>query len=192
MNTGRFYYIKDEYFADFPDPYLMRNKEMINGHPHNRPCFYAFCDQSTGLFWMIPFSSQVEKFRSYYEQKVRKYGKCDTIVFGDVLGHEKAFLIQNICPVTKEYILNEYVDSKTNSPVQIKGTLEKDLISKAKKVIALQRKGVRLIFPDVLLIEQKLIEDEYDIAIANEAYDDYVKSGKKSKPVSELWKELDL
>lgn len=36
------------------------------------------------------------------------------------------------------------------------------------------------------------IEDEYDIAIANEAYDDYVKSGKKSQPISELWKDLDL
>ena len=36
------------------------------------------------------------------------------------------------------------------------------------------------------------IEDEYDIAIANEAYDDYVKGGKKSRPISELWKELDV
>lgn len=36
------------------------------------------------------------------------------------------------------------------------------------------------------------IEDEYDIVIANEAYDDYVKNGKKSQPISELWKELDL
>ncbi|MCQ4638561.1 MAG: type II toxin-antitoxin system RelB family antitoxin [Anaerobutyricum hallii] len=36
------------------------------------------------------------------------------------------------------------------------------------------------------------IEDEYDIAVANEAYDEYVKGGRKSKPISELWKELDL
>ena len=36
------------------------------------------------------------------------------------------------------------------------------------------------------------IEDEYDIVIANEAYDEYEKSGKKSRPISELWKELDL
>lgn len=36
------------------------------------------------------------------------------------------------------------------------------------------------------------IEDEYDISIADEAYSDYVKSGKKSRPISELWKELDL
>ena len=30
------------------------------------------------------------------------------------------------------------------------------------------------------------IEEEYDIAIANEAYDDYVKSGKESKPIDDL------
>lgn len=36
------------------------------------------------------------------------------------------------------------------------------------------------------------IEEEYDIAIANEAYDDYVKSGKESKPIDDLWKELNI
>ena len=36
------------------------------------------------------------------------------------------------------------------------------------------------------------IEDEYDITVANEAYDEYVKSGKKSKPIAALWKELGL
>ena len=36
------------------------------------------------------------------------------------------------------------------------------------------------------------IEDEYDVAVAAEAYDEYVKGGKKSRPIAELWKELDL
>jgi predicted DNA-binding protein len=36
------------------------------------------------------------------------------------------------------------------------------------------------------------IEDEYDLAVAEEAHDEYVKSGKKSRPISKLWKELDL
>ena len=36
------------------------------------------------------------------------------------------------------------------------------------------------------------IEDEYDIAVADEAYDEYVKGGKKSRPIGELWKELDI
>lgn len=40
------------------------------------------------------------------------------------------------------------------------------------------------------LFEQ--IEDEYDIAIAEEAYKEYVQSGKQSKSISALWNELDL
>ena len=35
------------------------------------------------------------------------------------------------------------------------------------------------------------IEDEYDIAVAKEAYDEYVKDGHQSRPISKLWEELD-
>ena len=35
------------------------------------------------------------------------------------------------------------------------------------------------------------IEDEYDIAVADEAYADYVNSGCKSTPVEDFWRELD-
>lgn len=36
------------------------------------------------------------------------------------------------------------------------------------------------------------IEDEYDLAVAEEAYDEYLKSGQGSRPIEELWKELGL
>ena len=36
------------------------------------------------------------------------------------------------------------------------------------------------------------IEDEYDLTVAELAYDEYVKSGKKSRPIEELFKELDV
>lgn len=36
------------------------------------------------------------------------------------------------------------------------------------------------------------IEEEYDIVIAQEAYGEYVESGKKSRPIGDLWKELDI
>lgn len=36
------------------------------------------------------------------------------------------------------------------------------------------------------------IEDEYDVAVADEAYQDYLKSGKKSRPVGDLWKDLGI
>ncbi|MCM1081989.1 MAG: DUF6290 family protein [Clostridium sp.] len=36
------------------------------------------------------------------------------------------------------------------------------------------------------------IEEEYDIAVFDEAYSEYERSEKKSRPIEELWKELDL
>lgn len=161
MEIGHFYYIDDQYFKDFPDSYLMQNKEKVNGQLHDRPCFYAFQDSNTQLFWMIPFSSQVSKFKGIYNKKMQKYHRCDTIVFGEVLGHEKAFLIQNMCPITEKYMKNEYLDSVANIPVRVDGRLEKELKDKAGKVLALQRKGAKLIFPDVLSIEKELLNQKH-------------------------------
>ncbi len=160
MEIGHFYYIEDQYFIDFPDEYLMKNKETINGKAHDRPCFYTFKDSEKDLYWMIPFSSQVSKFRGIYNKKIQKYRKCDTIVFGEVLGHEKVFLIQNMCPITEKYMKNEYIDARANIPVRIDGVLEKTLKEKAARVLALQRKGIKLIFPNVLEIEKKLIDQK--------------------------------
>ena len=36
------------------------------------------------------------------------------------------------------------------------------------------------------------IEDEYDTILAEKAYEDYLNNEKNSKPISELWKDLDL
>ena len=40
------------------------------------------------------------------------------------------------------------------------------------------------------LFEQ--IEDEYDLAIGQEAYDEFIADGKKSRPVNELWKDCGI
>ena len=53
---------------------------------------------------------------------------------------------------------NEYLDSVANIPVRVDGRLEKELKDKAGKVLALQRKGAKLIFPDVRSIEQDLLK----------------------------------
>lgn len=36
------------------------------------------------------------------------------------------------------------------------------------------------------------LEDEYDLKIANKSYEDFVESGKQTRPVQELWNELGL
>lgn len=106
---------------------------------------------------MIPISSQLSKFKPIAATKIARYRTCDTIVFGDVLGHEKAFLIQNIFPIIDSYIDSEYRDSRALVAVKVSGVLEADIITKAKKVMALQRNGSKLIFPSVLDIEKDLM-----------------------------------
>ena len=167
MHKGRFYFLSEQYYIDFNDSFLMKNKESINGILHNRPCFYSLQDKKTGIYWFIPISSQVKKFKKIYNCKIKKLGVCDTLDFGNVLGHEKAFLIQNMCPVTTEYISNEYIDNVNNTPVKLDKAFESKLVIKANKVLALQRKGVNLIFPDVLYIEKKLIEKSSPYLLQN-------------------------
>lgn len=158
MEIGHFYFLTDQYFQRFSDPYLMRNKETVNGKLHGRPCFYAFLDERTQLFWVIPISSQIEKYKTIYQKKIERHKQCDTIAFAPIFGHESAFLIQNMCPVSLKYVFEEYLD-QNNIPVRIPGHLEAELIRKAKKVLTLQRQGFSLLFPDSLAIESILLKE---------------------------------
>ncbi len=36
------------------------------------------------------------------------------------------------------------------------------------------------------------IEDEYDIAVGQDSYNEFIASGAKSRPIQELWKECDI
>ena len=36
------------------------------------------------------------------------------------------------------------------------------------------------------------IEEEFDVAVYNAAYKEYEESGKQSRPIEELWKELEV
>ena len=36
------------------------------------------------------------------------------------------------------------------------------------------------------------IEDEYDITVYQEAHDEWLKGGMESRPIEELWKELEI
>ena len=106
MHEGYFYYLSDQYFIDFPDKFLMRNKEMIDGKPHNRPCFYAFKDSNTALYWMIPFSSQVDKFRDIYNKKVKKYQSSGEDGQYDVV-NEYTDIVHPSNKETRQYIEDE-------------------------------------------------------------------------------------
>ena len=70
MAETQFYFLSEKYYLHFPDDKLMRNKEMEEGKPHNRPCFFAFSDENyPEIKWIVPISSRCEKYKKLYKIK---------------------------------------------------------------------------------------------------------------------------
>ncbi|MDV0444786.1 hypothetical protein MmiAt1_03260 [Methanimicrococcus sp. At1] len=155
--SGQFYFVSNQYFEDFSDPYLMKNKESLSGTFHDRPCFFAFPDSKCSkLLWLVPVSSKVEKYKSEYQKKCDKYGYCNTIYFCDFLGQERAFLIQNMFPVVESYLSDIYIDVFTQKSVQLRSKDQKKLIRHAKNVLKAHRQKKKIIFVNVDLIQKQL------------------------------------
>ena len=146
MDTGKLYFVKDEFYKRFQGHGLLENKEHYDGKLHNRPCCYLFkfSEEDKDIYWLIPISSKVEKYKAEYQKSISKYGICDNISFGYVLGEERAFLPQNLFPITEEYIDNMYMDKNTNLPITISADLMAELNAKARKKIRFHQQGKKL------------------------------------------------
>ena len=68
------------------DPYLKSNKEG------NRPHYYCFKEDATGVYWMIPLSIRAEKYGKIIENKEKTGKPCDIL--------HSVFLIQDMFPIT--------------------------------------------------------------------------------------------
>ena len=73
MEKTGFYIIKDNFFDIVNDPFLKGNKQG------NRPHYYCFEDLKTGVYWIIPMSSKLEKYKKIIKNKEKKGAKCDTL-----------------------------------------------------------------------------------------------------------------
>jgi hypothetical protein len=171
---------------------IYEKKETVNGIGHRRPCFFAFPDEHNPIYWLIPVSSRYEKYKGIYDKKVAKYGFCNTLCFGNVAGIQAVFLIQNMCPATNNYIVDFYVDKASKKYVAVDKRIEEELVKNAKSVLAKQRKGIPLIFPDVLKIEKALIQQldaEKNTPIVNPS-NSQPKPEKEHTPFNDLLVQL--
>lgn len=154
IEKGKFYFVKDSYFNKINDGSILLNKD--NGN--KRPCYYCFEDKdNNNLIWFIPISSKVDKYKRIYNYKLNKLGKVDTIVFGKVNNDERAFLIQNMFPVTEKYIEMKYM--RNNMDVEITYSLMKEIEYKANLILSLARLGKKVVFTNIIKIERILLEE---------------------------------
>lgn len=150
MTKEKFYFLSDEYCEEFKNHGVMSNKEASIGGLHRRPCFYSVVDsKDPNIFWMIPISSQVDKYKEILKQKLKKYKVYDGLEFGYVQGREAAFLLQNICPVKIEHVVEEYINENTGKSVSVPNDLKRKLNAKARKIMNKYYDGTKIVITDL-------------------------------------------
>ena len=152
MKKTGFYIIKDSFFEDMADPYLKGNKTG------NRPHYYCFEDMGTGIYWMIPLSSQIDKYKRIVEKREKAGKTCDIIQIVKLDNSRwSAFLIQDMFPITDTYIEREYTIANNHLMLTSEHTA-KEIEQKAKKVMGMLKRGVKFTptQPNVIAILEKL------------------------------------
>lgn len=148
-----FYIIKDRFFKEMNDPYLKGNKEA------NRPHYYCFKEEKTGLYWMIPLSSRIDKYKRIINKKTSKGRQCDILHIMKLdNGKESAFLIQDMFPITDEYIERTYTIANNHLTITSEHSA-REIEKKAKKVMIVLKRGVKFTptQPDINKIINKLL-----------------------------------
>ena len=152
MKRTGFYIVKERFFEDMSDPFLKGNKG------ENRPHYYCFEDTHTGIYWMIPLSSRIDKYKKIVEKKEQSVKRCDILHIVKMDDNrESVFLIQDMFPITEEYIEREYTIAGNHLMLTSEYTA-KIIDQKAKKVLGMLKRGVKFTptQPDVISILKKL------------------------------------
>lgn len=157
IKQGYAYHIKDEYFTMAKDEHLMKNKEDGN----YRPTMYCIKDNKYDIYWMIPISSQYDKYADIRSEMLRKGKKCKGIVLGKYDGKKAAFLIQNMFSVTLKYI--DHVHTRNGNPVPVNRKLQEMIRKNTKSLIAISEKGIKVTFTDIIRLRNRLIQNTSSI-----------------------------
>lgn len=153
--VGSTYFISDAFFEKIKDPFL-----KINYTETKRPHYFAFKDNCTELYWLVPCSSKVEKFKAIIEQKRFKHKPTDTIKIVKLQGRESVLLFQDMFPIAPKYIEEQYI--RGGQPVLIADPkVIKELEKIAKRISNLLKKGICFTptQPDVNFIENLMLEE---------------------------------
>ena len=150
------YIIKDDFFKKYNDKYLKGNKK------ENRPHYCCFKDSyNDELFWVIPLSHQVNKYKKLMQQAQNKNQRCDKIHILKMAGGESVFLIQDMFPITDKYIEREY--TLNSIPFVIKNPDDiAELTKKSKRILRLIYRNVKYMptQANVLKIKEELLKEQ--------------------------------
>ena len=151
IKTGYLYHIKDEYFDVVNDDSLMQNHERGK----KRPTYFTI--KEGYILWFIPISSKVDKYQRIIDNKIEKYGFCNTIIIRKIADEDAAILLQNAFPTLEKYI--DHVHTIDGVPFQVPTDLQHEIKSMFKNMLGLKKRGKNLFFTDIDKLKQKMQEE---------------------------------
>ena len=152
VKTAYIYHIKDEFFNIVDDENLMTNHERGK----KRPTYFTIKDKN--ILWFIPLSSKVDKYKKVVNNKLRKYGRCDTILIREILGKESVILLQNAFPTLEKYIDHEHM-LDNGKPAKVVESLKDEILDNFNYLLKLKTKGINLFFTDIDKIKEQMLEE---------------------------------
>ena len=151
IKTGYLYHIKDEYFNVVNDENLMHNHEKGK----KRPTYFTIKDKN--ILWFIPISSKIDKYQKIINQKIQKYGFCNTIIIRKIADKNAAILLQNAFPTLEKYI--DHVHTVDGIPLKIPTDLQNEIKRMFKNLLGLKKRGANLFFADIDKLKAIMLEE---------------------------------
>ena len=133
LKEGNLCFICDEFMDKYGIKYsIMENK----GSENKRPAYFCFRDsKEKEILWVIPMSTQYEKYQKIYiriREKIKKEPN-NFVFFENIAGKRGVFLIQNMFPTLENYVIGIY---KTNNGIiKVPKTEKAEVLKKAKEVL---------------------------------------------------------
>lgn len=116
--------------------------------------------KKTSIFWLVPCSSKIEKFEKIVLKRKEYNRPNDTIKIVTIQNKKTALLLQDMFPITRQYITNQYI--RGGQAVRIADIkVIADIERSARRVIILLRQGVKFTpnQPDILRIENIMLNE---------------------------------
>ena len=117
---------------------------------HSRPSYFVIKDND--ILWFIPLSSKVDKYKKEYNKKIKKYGKCNTILIRNIANKPNAILIQNAFPTIERYLNHPH--TVNGIPYRVPTGIQKEIEANFFEVMRLKKEGVNLFFTDIDKIKE--------------------------------------
>lgn len=157
ISPHHFYHVSDSYF----DRYNRHgDKEITQNKDGRRPYYYAIkVKNQKDLYFLIPLSSQVEKYEKMIARREERGLPNDTMHIAKVAGKKSAFLINKMIPVPAKYITDE--KKYYGVPVKLVSNPEiRAIEEKARRIVFLTSKNAKIPYqPDLKKLLSEIEKD---------------------------------